>query len=83
MNLKELLSLAIVFIVFLLLFRYSSAWIKKLKPKTVKTINWFGFAAAIAGGILWYAYKDPRFMVVTFLGIVIYFLFYHYEEKEG
>ena len=72
-----------VVIALILLYKYADRWIKRLDPKTVKTVNWIGFGIALAGGILWYLAKHTAFMYVTFIGVTIYFLFIRYDSGEG
>ncbi|MBI1910590.1 MAG: hypothetical protein HYS21_01160 [Deltaproteobacteria bacterium] len=74
-----------IFIALMILFKRADKWVKKLQPKTVKTINWIGFIVGLAGGVLWYAYDHNLFMFMTLIGIVTYFLFYSYDsmEEEG
>ncbi|MBI5233506.1 MAG: hypothetical protein HY880_04055 [Deltaproteobacteria bacterium] len=61
-------------------FRYSDRFIRTLSRQTVKMINWAGFTIAVLGGILWYGFKLPSFMLVTLLGIIVYFMFYGYDR---
>ncbi|CAG1066880.1 hypothetical protein BAC1_02519 [uncultured bacterium] len=75
-----------VVIAMILLYKHADRWIKKMDPKTVKTVNWIGFIAGVVGGVLWYLFAQGIFMIITLAGIVVYFLFYGYdrmEEEEG
>ncbi|HEY4708466.1 MAG TPA: hypothetical protein VII64_13485 [Thermodesulfobacteriota bacterium] len=71
-----------VVIAIILLYKYADRWIKRLDPKTVKTVNWVGFVLGVAGGILWYLFAQGIFMIITLVGIVLYFLFYGYDRME-
>jgi len=71
-----------VVIAIILLYKYADRWIKRLDPKTVKTVNWVGFVLGVAGGILWYLFAQGIFMIITLAGIVLYFLFYGYDRME-
>lgn len=66
----------------ILLYKYADRWIKRLDPKTVKTVNWVGFVVGVVGGILWYLFAQGIFMIITLIGIVMYFLFYGYDKME-
>lgn len=74
-----------IVIAMMLLYKYADRWIKKMDPKTVKTINWVGFIMGVAGGVLWYSLAQGIFMIITLIGILLYFLFYGYDkiEEEG
>ena len=71
--------------VMVLLYKHADRWIRKMDPKTVKTVNWTGFIIGIAGGVLWYLFAYGVFMIITLVGVVLYFLFYGYDtmEEEG
>ena len=71
-----------VVIAIILLYKYADRWIRRLDPKTVKTVNWVGFVLGVAGGILWYLFAQGIFMIITLVGIVLYFLFYGYDRME-
>ena len=71
-----------VVIAIILLYKYADRWIKRLDPKTVKTVNWVGFVLGVVGGILWYLFAQGIFMIITLAGIVLYFLFYGYDRME-
>lgn len=75
-----------LFILMMVGYRVADRLVKKLDPKTVKTVNWIGFTVGIVGGILWYAFANQIYMFITVLGTITYFLFYGYdkmEEKDG
>jgi prolipoprotein diacylglyceryltransferase len=71
-----------VVIAMILLYKHADRWIKKMDPKTVKTVNWIGFIAGVVGGVLWYLFAQGIFMIITLAGIVVYFLFYGYDRME-
>lgn len=71
-----------IVIAMILLYKYADRWIKRLDPKTVKTVNWVGFVLGVAGGILWYLFAQSIFMIITLVGILLYFLFYGYDRME-
>jgi prolipoprotein diacylglyceryltransferase len=71
-----------VVIAMILLYKNADKWIKKLDPKTVKTVNWIGFISGVVGGVLWYLFAYGIFMIITLIGIVLYFLFYGYDTME-
>lgn len=71
-----------VVIVMVLIYKHADRWIKKMEPKTVKTVNWAGFVLGVAGGILWYLFAYGIFMIITLVGVVLYFLFYGYDKME-
>jgi multisubunit Na+/H+ antiporter MnhB subunit len=71
-----------VVIAMILLYKNADKWIKKLDPKTVKTVNWIGFILGVVGGVLWYLFAYGIFMIITLIGIVLYFLFYGYDTME-
>ncbi|OGP17588.1 MAG: hypothetical protein A2054_02360 [Deltaproteobacteria bacterium GWA2_55_10] len=71
-----------VVIALILLYKYADRWIKRLDPKTVKTVNWVGFVLGVVGGILWYLFAQGIFMIITLVGILLYFLFYGYDKME-
>ena len=71
-----------IFIAIMFLYTYAGRWIKTLKPKTVKTVNWTGFLVAISGGAAWYVLNKSIYMFITLFGVVIYFLFYSYDKME-
>ena len=72
----------IVLAILIVVFWQAGRFIKKLPPKTIKTVNTAGFIIAIGGGILWYLSKHPAFMYLTFIGVTVYFLFMNYDSKE-
>lgn len=75
-----------IFIFLMILFKRSDSFVKRLKPSTVKTLNWIGFILGAVAGVAWYLTSNNIFMLLTFLGIILYFLFYGYdkmEEEEG
>lgn len=75
-----------IFIVMMLVYKYADRLVARLKPSTVKTVNWIGFGIGILGGVAWYLFGNALYMYLTLLGVIIYFLFYNYdkmEEKEG
>lgn len=82
MSFVEVVVLVAAFIIMMVLYRKADIWVKKLAPKTVKTMNWIGFALGVAGGILWYLSGSGIFMLITFAGVVIYFIFYGYDKME-
>lgn len=71
-----------VVIAMVLLYKNADKWIKKMDPKTVKTVNWIGFIIGVVGGVLWYLFAYGIFMIITLIGIVLYFLFYGYDKME-
>lgn len=71
-----------VVIAMILLYKNADKWIKKMDPKTVKTVNWIGFILGVIGGVLWYLFAYGIFMIITLIGIVLYFLFYGYDTME-
>ncbi len=71
-----------VFILMMVGYRVADRYVKKLDPKTVKTVNWIGFVVGVAGGILWYASSNQIFMFITVIGTITYFLFYGYDKME-
>lgn len=71
-----------VVIVMMFVYKYADRWVKKMDPKTVKTVNWVGFVMGIAGGTLWYLFAQGIFMIITLIGVVLYFLFYGYDKME-
>lgn len=86
MSITGLLIMVGVFIALMFVYRNADRFIKKMDPKTVKTINWAGFAIGVAGGIAWYLLHGAVYMFITLFGIVLYFIFYGYdkmEESEG
>lgn len=82
MSIPEFLILIGVFIAIMLVFRYAGRFIKTLQPKTVKIINWAGFAVAALGGVAWYLFANGIYMIATLLGVIVYFLFYSYDTEE-
>ena len=82
MEIIDLFYLLIIFIVFMLGYRYADRWVKTLPVKTVKIVNWIGFMIGIIGGLLWYSTQGGAFMFLCLIGIVIYFLFYGYDNME-
>lgn len=72
-----------VFIAIMLVYRRAGAWIKSLKPKTVKRVNWLGFIVGVIAGVAWFIFKDMTFMIITMAGVVVYFLFYDYDAPPG
>ncbi|MBI5562365.1 MAG: hypothetical protein HY894_05885 [Deltaproteobacteria bacterium] len=80
MELKEFFYVVGAFIVIMLIFKFADKWIKSLPPATAKTINWIGLGIAAAGGLAWYAFGSGVYMIITVAGVVIYFLFYHYDD---
>ncbi len=71
-----------IVIAMILLYKYADRWIKRLDPKTVKTVNMVGFVLGVVGGILWYLFAQGIFMIITLVGILLYFLFYGYDRME-
>lgn len=71
-----------VVIAMVLLYKNADKWIKKMDPKTVKAVNWIGFIIGVVGGVLWYLFAYGIFMIITLIGIVLYFLFYGYDKME-
>ncbi len=71
-----------LFILLMLVFKYSDRWIKKMSRETAKLINWAGFTVAVFSGIAWYLLGDDIFMFITFAGIITYFVFYGYDKLE-
>lgn len=71
-----------VVISMILVYKYADRWVKKMDPRTVKTLNWIGFIVGVAGGILWYATSNGIFMLITLAGVLAYFLFYGYDSME-
>ena len=82
MSITGFFILVVIFIAIMLLYKNADRYVKRLKPKTVKTVNWIGFVAAIIGGILWYASNNEIFMLMTLAGVVTYFIFYNYDKTE-
>lgn len=82
MALKEFFYLIGVFIALMFAFRYADRWIKSLPRSTAKVVNWIGFAVAAVGGVAWYATDGGIYMLITVAGVIIYFLFYHYDGGE-
>lgn len=76
-----------IFILMMVGYRVADRYVKRLDPKTVKTVNWIGFVVGVVGGILWYAFSNQVYMFITVIGIITYFIFYGYdkmeEKKEG
>jgi len=75
-----------VFILMMIGYRVADRYVKKIDPKTVKTVNWIGFVVGVVGGILWYLFANQIYMFITVIGTITYFLFYNYdnaEEKQG
>lgn len=68
--------------ILMVVYKNADRFIKKLNPETVKKINWAGFLIGVAGGIAWYALHNGIFMFITLFGIVIYFLFYGYDQTQ-
>lgn len=71
-----------VFILMMVGYRIADRYVKRLKPKTVKTVNWIGFTVGMIGGILWYLFANQVYMFITVIGIIVYFLFYGYDRME-
>jgi hypothetical protein len=71
-----------IFILMMVGYRIADRYVKRLQPKTVKTVNWIGFTIGMIGGILWYLFANQVYMFVTILGVIIYFLFYGYDRME-
>lgn len=63
-------------------YRIADRYVKRLAPRTVKTVNWIGFVMGVVGGILWYAFSNQVYMFITIIGTVTYFLFYDYDKME-
>ncbi|HHL39926.1 MAG TPA: hypothetical protein ENJ37_05420 [Deltaproteobacteria bacterium] len=82
MTFTDFIVVIIAFVLIMLLYTYADRYIRRLKADTVRSINWIGFTIAAAGGIAWYWSDHPFFMLVTFVGIIIYFLFYSYDRME-
>lgn len=82
MTIPGFLAVAGVVLALMLVYKYADRYIKKMDPKTVKTVNWIGFVVGVAGGVLWYAFAQGIFMIITLAGVVIYFLFYGYDRTE-
>lgn len=82
MSFNEFAILIVIFIFIMLLFRVGDKWVKRLKRKTVKTVNWIGFIIGLGGGVLWYYYDNNVYMFITLIGVVTYFLFYGYDTME-
>ncbi len=83
MQLTSFLILIGVLIAMVLLYRFADRWIKKMDPATVKKANWAGFIVGVAGGAGWYLLHYSAFMLITIIGVIIYFLFYGYDRTEG
>lgn len=71
-----------IVIAMMLLYKHADRWIKKMDPKTVKTINWVGFIMGVVGGVLWYSFAQGIFMIIALIGILLYFLFYGYDKMD-
>ena len=71
-----------VFIALMFIYKRADKAIKKMDPKSVKKFNWVGFVIGIIGGVAWYLFHNGIYMIVTLLGVVIYFLFYGYDKME-
>ncbi len=71
-----------LFILMMVGYRVADRYVKRLDPRTVKTVNWIGFVIGIVGGILWYAFSNQIYMFITVIGVVTYFLFYGYDKME-
>ncbi|TAN62451.1 hypothetical protein EPN18_04740 [bacterium] len=71
-----------VFIALIIVYRNAGRFIKKLPPKTVKTVNWIAFTEAALSGVAWFIFNDVIFMFLCFAGVVVYFLFYDYDKTE-
>jgi hypothetical protein len=82
MTIPHFLILAGIVVCMLFLYRFADRRIKALPAKTVKAVNWAGFALAMAGGIVWYALKYTPSMYVMLAGVVLYFLFYGYDRNK-
>ncbi len=82
MSMESFFLVAVIFIAFMLIYRYLDRWVSQLPAETVKTINRVGFWFALLSGILWYILKDPIYMFLTLAGVVVYFLFYNYDKEE-
>jgi uncharacterized membrane protein len=81
----SMLDFSLVIALFILMmvgYRVADRYVKRLAPKTVKTVNWIGFIIGIVGGILWYAFGNQVYMFITVIGTVTYFLFYDYDKME-
>ncbi|MBI5642056.1 MAG: hypothetical protein HY954_01125 [Deltaproteobacteria bacterium] len=72
-----------VFIALMFVYRRADKLIKNMSPGTVKKVNWAGFIIGILGGVAWYLFHEGIYMLVTLIGIVIYFLFYGYDKMES
>lgn len=82
MELTQFFIVIGIFIALMFVYKFADKFVKKLTPKTIKTVNWIGFSVAVAGGIIWYVYPSGIIMIVTVLGVVTYFLFYGYDKPE-
>lgn len=69
-----------VVISLLLIYKYADRYIKRMDPKTIKVVNWIGFGVAIIAGVGWYFYPHGLLMLATLLGVVVYFLFFGYDQ---
>ncbi|MEE9614216.1 MAG: hypothetical protein V3W31_04585 [Thermodesulfobacteriota bacterium] len=82
MSMQSVFVLVGIFVALMFFYKYAGRWVKTLPADTVKKINWLGFGLALAGGTTWYFVKEPAIMLVTLVGVAIYFLFYDYDNME-
>ncbi len=90
MELSQFFIIIGIFIALMFVYKFADRYVKRLTPKTIKTINRAGFSAAVVGGIVWYASPSGIITIaaqdITVIGVIIYFIFYDYdkpEESEG
>ncbi|HBG46330.1 MAG TPA: hypothetical protein DDW94_04995 [Deltaproteobacteria bacterium] len=71
-----------IVVAMIIVYKYADRWVKKMDPATVKKLNWAGFIIGVVGGILWYLFAIGIFMIITLVGVVVYFIFYGYDKVE-
>lgn len=82
MSFREFFILIGIVIGLMIVYKYADRYIKKLDRKLVKIINWIGFTLVVIGVAGNYIFHIGIMTLVSFVGIVIFFLFYNYDKTE-